>query len=70
MMNKTILIPIMLLAADGFLNWFGIIDTPGWARFLLGLGFGLSSGWICGFGVFDLREMLGDEREWETGNIT
>ncbi len=70
MMNKTVLIPILLMAADGFLNWFGIIDTPGWARFLLGLGFGFASGRLLGFGVSDLIEMLGDEREWKTGNIT
>jgi uncharacterized membrane protein len=69
---KFMLLTMAMLAADGLLNFLGIITTPAWARFGIGLGCGLSGGWLLGFGVNDLEEMLRGQKvkEWTTGNIT
>jgi uncharacterized membrane protein len=71
-MPKVMLLPLALLAVDGLLNFAGIIGTPALVRFGIGLCAGMSGGWLLGFGVSDLEEMLREAKaaEWKTGNIT
>ena len=69
---KSVWVLFAAFVLDGLLNFLGLVSTPDWARFLLGLGFGFGSGWLLGFGVRDLEKMLSEnrERKWRTGNIT
>jgi len=69
---KFLLLPMLLLAADGLLNFAGIINTPALVRFGIGLCAGIAGGWLLGFGVSDLEEMTREAKaaEWKTGNIT
>ena len=71
-MPKTLLLPMALLALDGLLNFAGIINTPAWGRFGIGLCAGIAGGWLLGFGVSDLEEMFKEAKaaEWKTSNIT
>jgi uncharacterized membrane protein len=71
-MPKALLAFVVLLVVDGLLNSLGVVDTPAWARFGTGVFAGLSGGWLLGFGVSDLEQMLNNPEwtGWKTGNIT
>lgn len=69
---RLILIPIFFMLTDGLFNALGIIDSGNIIRMVLGLGFGISSGWLLGYGIMDLEQILGTEfkERWRIRNIT
>jgi len=59
-LRNIILIPLLLIVIDGLLNSLGVINSPGWLRFLFGTGFGFMAGWLLGMGVEDLIKLCTD----------
>ena len=66
--SQLALVPILIMVGDGLANWLGLVSSPSWLRFTLGLGFGFVCGWLLGTGLSQLEALK--EKKWQTRNIT
>ena len=66
--SQLALVPILIMAGDGLVNWLGLVSSPSWLRFIFGLGFGFVGGWLLGIGSDQLGAFK--EKKWQTRSIS
>ena len=66
--SQLALVPILVMAGDGLVNWLGLVSSPSWLRFIFGLGFGFVGGWLLGIGSDQLGAFK--EKKWQTRSIS